>query len=325
MGVNPSDNKFLWMRYLGAGPERAMERFEGYESSSGLRAAGHYAMALLESIPIVGGAISFLDKVCFGYKPSPKVYAVVSPLLAIKTPQKKEVKKVNPLIAKQEVSMKDKQILGKNGVALDETLFFLIRLQMVIEYIEDVKDSICPLELVCAEQGEEASRVIFEVDEDEFQGMCYGVFEGYGGKEVAEYAKAAYKEWFAPYLSLYRGDVQKAFKAIIGDISIDITSKNLPWNGISSNALICYIDTKMHKAHIGTVGNSEACLIHEGQEEIIPLSMVNSYVLRGHTGNPNVTVSQECIYQECPIKIGDKVVLMGREHKAAMTVTAKAI
>ena len=125
---------------------------------------------------------------------------------------------------------------------------------------------------------------------------------------MAEFAKNSFQEWFAEYLTLYQGDVEKTFKAIMGDISIDITSKNLPWTGISSKAVVCYVDTNRLMAHIGTVGDSFACLVKE--KECIPLSFPNRLSLRGHTGNPKAEISSECVYQEHSIAIGDLLVLL---------------
>ena len=138
MGVNPSDNKFLWMRYFGAGPERALERFQGYENGSGLKAAGCCMLAMLESMPIIGAAISFLDKVCSKSQASPKVHSVVSPLLAIKTAHKKEEKKVEPLLAIEELSTKKERMFEKKSISLEEAIFFQAYLETITCYVEEL-------------------------------------------------------------------------------------------------------------------------------------------------------------------------------------------
>jgi hypothetical protein len=154
VAVNIAQNKLLWTQYLGAGPQRAAERFEGYTNSKGFSAAGHCALAILESITLIGRAIYFLYRLCSSYRPNPKIQVAIAPILTIKAATKKGERKIAPLLPKQGVSMKPKNPSLKNEIKKKESMFYLFFLHAISQYIEKVCVSMTPLELRCKEQEE---------------------------------------------------------------------------------------------------------------------------------------------------------------------------
>jgi hypothetical protein len=80
----PSNSGWSHLWFLGMGPNRASERFQSYKESKGLSSIGHLALAILEHAPVIGGTISFLDRVISHYtspttaKVTPVAYSVLA-------------------------------------------------------------------------------------------------------------------------------------------------------------------------------------------------------------------------------------------------------
>lgn len=110
------------------------------------------------------------------------------------------------------------------------------------------------------------------------QGVIAGVFDGHGGKEVAEYASQNFKLRFSQTLKEAEGNVHEAFKTIIDEIHQEVAQKKT-WNKMGSTAVIVFIDPHSHLIYTATIADSEANIYRKNQKELksIPLSCVRDW------------------------------------------------
>lgn len=110
------------------------------------------------------------------------------------------------------------------------------------------------------------------------QGIVTAVFDGHGGKAVANFANDYLQKHFATVLKRKHGDVRQAFEAIINEIHDEVCKKE-QWNSIGSTAVICFIDKKTNLIYTATLGDSEANIYRtiNGQLKSIPLSCVRDW------------------------------------------------
>lgn len=109
------------------------------------------------------------------------------------------------------------------------------------------------------------------------QGTLIGVFDGHGGKEVAEYASQEFQKRFSSVLKAHNGDVFRAFEVLIHEIHLEVAQKP-EWKNIGSTAVISFIDKETHQIITATLADSEANIYREGKS--IPLSTVRDWTSR---------------------------------------------
>lgn len=111
------------------------------------------------------------------------------------------------------------------------------------------------------------------------QGILAGVFDGHGGRDVAEYASEQFQKLFSETLHSENGDVPAAFTSLINRIQIEI-EKNPEWDTQGSAAVITFIDKKTSMIYTATLGDCEANQYRKnGNDEMrsIPLSCVRDW------------------------------------------------
>lgn len=109
------------------------------------------------------------------------------------------------------------------------------------------------------------------------QGILLGVFDGHGGKEVADYASQEFQKRFSPILKRQNGDVFRSFEVLIHEIHQEVAQKP-EWNEIGSTAVVSFIDNQTHQIITATLGDSEANLYRNNKS--IPLSLVRDWTSR---------------------------------------------
>jgi serine/threonine protein phosphatase PrpC len=132
-------------------------------------------------------------------------------------------------------------------------------------------------------------------------GAIAGVFDGHGGKEVAEYASSAFKQKFPEALKKANGNVHQAFEAVISEIQEEVAKKE-SWNDMGTTALICFMDNKTHKIYTATLGDSEANIYRkiEGQYQSIPLSCVRDWGSKRDANRAAIARKEPSISEEWP-------------------------
>lgn len=110
-------------------------------------------------------------------------------------------------------------------------------------------------------------------------GILTGIFDGHGGKEVADYANKRFQILFPRFLQgQYQGNVFKSFEATFSKIQAEIV-KNQRFNEMGSTAVISYIDKETNFVYTATAGDSEAHIYRQidGDWKCIPLSCVRDW------------------------------------------------
>jgi len=112
------------------------------------------------------------------------------------------------------------------------------------------------------------------------QGTLSGVFDGHGGKEVANYTQKRTKELFFKLLEENRGNVHATFTTLFDQIEGEIKNGTAEIKDDSgSTAVLCFIDPKTNKIYTATIGDSEACIYRtiNGETRSIPISCARSW------------------------------------------------
>jgi serine/threonine protein phosphatase PrpC len=109
------------------------------------------------------------------------------------------------------------------------------------------------------------------------QGTLLGVFDGHGGKEVADYASQEFQKRFSAVLKAHSGDVFRSFEVLLHEIHQEVAQKPA-WNEIGSTAVVSFIDKETHQIITATLGDSEANLYRNNKS--IPLSLVRDWTSR---------------------------------------------
>lgn len=110
------------------------------------------------------------------------------------------------------------------------------------------------------------------------QGSITGVFDGHGGKDVAEFANKMFQEKFSEALAKNKGNVHQTFEELIHKIHEEVMTHH-EWDKIGSTAVICFIDKNTHQIYTATLGDSEANIYRKVNEQLksIPLSCVRDW------------------------------------------------
>lgn len=110
------------------------------------------------------------------------------------------------------------------------------------------------------------------------QGAVVAVFDGHGGKEVADYANTQFQLRFAQKLALYNGNVHKSFERLIHEIHTEVLTHQ-DWNGMGCTAVISFIDKKSGNVYTATLGDSESNIYRQCDDGLksIPLSCVRDW------------------------------------------------
>lgn len=110
------------------------------------------------------------------------------------------------------------------------------------------------------------------------QGVLAGIFDGHGGKEVANYANLQFQKRFPMKLKSCSGNVHQAFELLIHEIHTEAI-KNKRWDKKGTTAIVCFIDEKTGLIYTATLGDSEANIYRDikGTIKSIPLSVVRDW------------------------------------------------
>ncbi len=111
------------------------------------------------------------------------------------------------------------------------------------------------------------------------KGTLVGIFDGHGGKEVAQFANEEFQKRFPDALKNAEENVHQAFENVIDQIHQEV-ARHHEWNRIGSTAVVSYIDHTTHQIYTATVGDSEANIYRKVEEETrsIPLSPVRDWL-----------------------------------------------
>jgi serine/threonine protein phosphatase PrpC len=106
-----------------------------------------------------------------------------------------------------------------------------------------------------------------------------GVFDGHGGKKVAEFACREFKLKFADAVEKAQGIVHRAFENVFEAIQQSIIAKDHHWKGKGTTAVVSYIDKATNVIYTATLGDSEAKIYRpiDGDLKSIPLSVVRDW------------------------------------------------
>ncbi len=116
----------------------------------------------------------------------------------------------------------------------------------------------------------------FHIDRKE--ALIAGIFDGHGGKDVAEKARQLVKKWlFGAWLGAGKNP-WIAFETVINKIHEEVIEAE-ELNDMGSTALICFIDKETNLLFTATVGDSEATVYRRSQGTIkaLPVSLLGDW------------------------------------------------
>ncbi len=127
------------------------------------------------------------------------------------------------------------------------------------------------------------------------QGVVLGVCDGHGGKEVAEYASAAFCSRFSSSLQAHHGDARQAMISLIEEIHLEVCAKE-EWNDCGTVAVICFVDLVHRLVYTATLGDCEANIYRkiEGQMRSIPLSCIRNWAHPKELARTGVVLEDGC-------------------------------
>ena len=103
-------------------------------------------------------------------------------------------------------------------------------------------------------------------------GTLLGVFDGHGGKDVAEYVSNRFSVLFAYELNKHEGHVPSTFRDLFAKIEEEVQDKeDFTFQG--STAVLCFLDTKTNTVYTATLGDSAAYLYPKENNRVAPLSI----------------------------------------------------
>lgn len=123
-----------------------------------------------------------------------------------------------------------------------------------------------------------------------------GVFDGHGGKKVAEFTCLEFQARFSQTLIESEGIVHRAFEKLFYDIQQSI-GEYPKWRGKGTTAVFSYVDKATNFIYTATLGDSEAKIYRKirGDLKSIPLSVVRDWGCEKEAtraaiglGNPNL-------------------------------------
>jgi len=103
-------------------------------------------------------------------------------------------------------------------------------------------------------------------------GTLLGVFDGHGGKGVAEYASNRFSTLFAYELNKHEGHVPSTFRDLFAKIEEEVQDKE-EFTFQGSTAVLCFLDTKTNTVYTATLGDSAAYLYPKENNRVAPLSI----------------------------------------------------
>lgn len=109
-------------------------------------------------------------------------------------------------------------------------------------------------------------------------GVLTGIFDGHGGREVADFSSTAFNKRFPRHLQKAGGNVRAAFETFFNTIH-DEVAKNQIWDRTGSTAIVCFIEKQTNLIYTATLGDSEANIYryYNGTLKSIPLSCVRDW------------------------------------------------
>jgi serine/threonine protein phosphatase PrpC len=119
--------------------------------------------------------------------------------------------------------------------------------------------------------------VHFVIEND--QGLFAGVFDGHGGKVIADYASSIFQKQFFEKLNANQGNVHQTFEILCDEIQNQV-AKNIEWYyRVGTTAVICFIDKRTHLIYTATLGDSEANIYRKIDKQVksIPLSCIRNW------------------------------------------------
>lgn len=141
-----------------------------------------------------------------------------------------------------------------------------------------------PLHLSFSEYAAQGKRAAMEdahfyLDLEADKGALVGVFDGHGGKQVADYANKRFQELFPQYLKDFNENVHQTFEKVIYTIHQEVIDNKIN-DHAGSTGVICFINKITHTIYTATVADSEANIyrdIKKGRKKSIPLSCVRHW------------------------------------------------
>ena len=116
--------------------------------------------------------------------------------------------------------------------------------------------------------GMEDTHICEEVTIDGGYGMLFGVFDGHGGRETAEYAKANFKKVFISNAKFKEGDYEKALVQTFMKLDDEIKDND---DTADTGCTACVVLITNTKIYCANAGDSRA-IICQGGNNAFPLS-----------------------------------------------------
>lgn len=240
---------------------------------------GHRAIAIVEALPVIGGLVGIADTImsCFCDCFPCCEQSIEETLEKFESPddENQVARDMLKMVKNSEKATLEHLQRDPNGPYL--------KIQKGSLSITPNQDKL-PLSsknlkiVSCEKQGLrktfEDATLICEFD----RGMILGVFDGHGGKQVAEFAKKEFIERFPKRLKYSKKGVRHSFLEVFDAIQNQIT-KISSLDSVGSTAVVSFIEFKTHLIYTATIGDSEATIYRLINEEkvSIPLSPIRDF------------------------------------------------
>jgi len=239
--------------------------FSGISYASRHRELGHRFIALIEYMPLLGGAVALIERIAyviFGarYSQIPWRKAPLSVGDADSLMMKNLCKAVREHGKETSSAYAETTAEMLNPSKSSEKLSFTF----------ETSDEIGPRPTM------EDAKFVKETD----RYVLAGVFDGHGGSKVSEFAAKEFEKRFPAALKECNSPVN-AFEKVFHEIQQDI-ARYSNWNGMGSTAVVTYIDKETNAIYTATIGDSEANIYREtgwirSSIKSIPLSVVRDW------------------------------------------------
>jgi serine/threonine protein phosphatase PrpC len=255
---------------------------------------GHRTIAVIEAIPAVGGLAALIERIIFAVNEKKFTPSLTSTPHSVESSETLVKKNQSPTVKPRKIqeirelrNNSKKAILEHIEKAKPSHKACFATLQEGLPSTKElmIPPPTSPLSFKCEIAEFQGPRKFMEdshffIEDDEK--ILAGIFDGHGGKEVANYAKEEFEKNVNEFLIKFNYDIPLALTSLIDKIHEDVM-KNSAWDSIGSTIVICHLNKLTNEVITVAIGDSEAIVYRVyltdtiQQIKSIPLSCLRNW------------------------------------------------